>query len=186
MLTHRNIQQLRRITEDARDNHEKAIIRPDMLDRLLDIASQTAGYRDLMDGGVACAAIEAEVIDPERARSLAQERDEALSECDRLRAVITQQNTPRPLTADDITDEMVHRAEEAFMWNDTRGSSAAMAAALAAALAEPPSRPEGAEGIEAALMGVQSFTGVDVSPAEIADLADALAERGVRVTGDQS
>lgn len=41
MLTHRNIQQLRRISEDARDNREKAVIRPDLLDRLLDHASRT-------------------------------------------------------------------------------------------------------------------------------------------------
>lgn len=38
MLTHRNITQLRRIAEDARDNREKAVITPDLLDRLLDIA----------------------------------------------------------------------------------------------------------------------------------------------------
>lgn len=61
MLTHRNIQQLRRITEDARDNNENARIRPDTLDRLLDIASRTIAYTDPMDGGVTAARIEQEM-----------------------------------------------------------------------------------------------------------------------------
>lgn len=39
MLTHRNIAQLRRIAEDARDNREKAVITPDQLDDLLDAAA---------------------------------------------------------------------------------------------------------------------------------------------------
>lgn len=60
MLTHRNIAQLRRISEDARDNREKAVITPDLLDRLLDIASLALSYTDPMDGGVTAARTEQE------------------------------------------------------------------------------------------------------------------------------
>lgn len=61
MLTHRNIAQLRRISEDARDNHEKGLIDPDLLDRLLDIASLALTHIDPMDGGVTAALIEKEM-----------------------------------------------------------------------------------------------------------------------------
>ena len=73
----------------------------------------------------------------------------------------------RPLTPDAITDEMVERAREVFAredWvqpldpetaceldhKDHADATRVITAALAAALTEPPKRPEGAEGIEAA------------------------------------
>ena len=70
-------------------------------------------------------------------------------------------DTPRPLTPDAITDEMVLRAINAHMWEEYRqgprtdlsgfreATVQAFRTSLAAALTEPPKRPEGAEDIEA-------------------------------------
>ena len=67
-----------------------------------------------------------------------RERDEALADAE-----------SRPLTPDDITDEMVERGRSAY-WGPAYGGSAVgrVRAILAAALTEPPTRPEGAEDIE--------------------------------------
>ena len=67
-----------------------------------------------------------------------RERDEALADAE-----------SRPLTPDDITDEMVERGRSAY-WGPTYGGSVEerVLAILAAALTEPPARPEGAEDIE--------------------------------------
>ena len=67
-----------------------------------------------------------------------RERDEALADAE-----------SRPLTPDDITDEMVERGRSAY-WGPTYGGSVVgrVRAILAAALTEPPARPEGAEDIE--------------------------------------
>ena len=58
-------------------------------------------------------------------------------------------DTPRPLTPDDITDEMIDRA---YAWweGNTLAPRTGMRAMLAAALTEP-TRPEGAEKVEAVL-----------------------------------
>ena len=73
-------------------------------------------------------------------------------------------DTPRPLTAGDITDEMVERA---YAWWE--GNSIAprvgMRAMLAAALTEP-TRPEGAEKVEAVLH--QYWSG-DINGDDLAD-----------------
>ena len=93
---------------------------------------------------------------------------------------------PRPLTADDITDEMERRLIRKgveFGWftesdindRDTRDKTRSL---LAAALTEP-TRPEGAEKVEAVIRKVVPSHPED----RYGDLADRLAERGVRVTG---
>lgn len=180
---------------------------------------------DDMDGGVTAAAIEAEVVSPERARSLVQERDEAKAwatrwqeaaeeneaEIDRLRAALagalaTVQTArsdlttalagyARSLTANDITDEMVIRGARAICEADgnsfdhthdhARGTAIDHSrVALLAALTPPPSRPEGAEDIEAL---VDEWKLLPESPdCPLPTLPDFLAERGVRVTGAES
>ena len=69
-----------------------------------------------------------------------RERDEALADAE-----------SRPLTPDDITDEMVERGRSAY-WGPTYGGSVEerVLAILTAALTEP-TRPEGAEKVEAVL-----------------------------------
>ena len=73
---------------------------------------------------------------------------------------------PRPLTADDITDELVERAlmVNAALFPKT------VRRMLTAALTEPPTRPEGAEKVEAVLH--QYWSG-DINGD---DLADRIAE----------
>ena len=75
---------------------------------------------------------------------------------------------PRPLTADDITDEMIDRA---YAWweGNSLADPAGMRAILAAALTAP-ARPEGAEKVEAVLH--QYWSG-DINGD---DLADRIAE----------
>ena len=87
----------------------------------------------------------------------------------------------RPLTADDITDEMVERAlaVERRVYDDGYTTEpGTMRELLTAALTEP-ARPEGAEEIEAVIRKVVPSHPED----RYGDLADRLAERGVRVTG---
>lgn len=127
---------------------------------------------DLADGGVTAAAIEAEVVSPERARSLVQENTrlrERIGQAEEemyaarrfatrehVRATRAEQEraataSPRPLSADDITDEMVVRAKavvEEFAPSEQWPGSAARWV-LEAALTPPPSRPEGAEELQA-------------------------------------
>ena len=239
-------------------------------------------FGDYMDGGVTAAAIEAEVVSPERARSLVQERDEALTyaaetiataQAETTAAVIAKEEvevevgtaivraekaeqerdealafatlwkrtareqvrrtrtiagrtrvqadyigrlrrevekarqqgdvdplpiidevarqdgvihelrkqledverattaSPRPVTVDDITDEMVERAWDRWIDLDPRDIHS-MRLALRAALTPPPSRPEGAEKIEAII--ADQISG-DVGPATIRDLANRIA-----------
>ena len=88
-----------------------------------------------------------------------RERDEALADAE-----------PRPLTPDDITDEMVERGRSAY-WGPAYGGSVEerVLAILTAALTEP-TRPEGAEKVEAVLH--QYWSG-DIDGD---DLADRIAE----------
>ena len=74
-------------------------------------------------------------------------------------------DTPRPLTPDDITDEMIERAWRAWEADDTDDAYEALTLALRAALTEPPVRPEGAEDIEVLLFDA----GVDENRAEVAN-----------------
>lgn len=180
---------------------------------------------DYADGGVTAAAIENEVVSPERARSLVQERDEwkarflkggDLFSRERTRAEKAEQeleqsrrgygalmdklattarqrdeadrnDRPRPLTVDDITDEMRIRAWRAMRewenreWSLTHEQAGDMV--LRAALTPPPSRPEGAEEIERLLTEDLGDFSPPATPEAIADL---LAVRGVRVTGAES
>ena len=80
-------------------------------------------------------------------------------------------DTPRPLTPDAITDEMVERAltVNADLLPKT------VRRMLTAALTEPPSRPEGAEDIEALVE--ESLSGDALSDAQVRALADFLAAR---------
>ena len=88
-----------------------------------------------------------------------RERDEALADAE-----------SRPLTPDAITDEMVERGRSAY-WGPTYGGSVEerVLAILTAALTEP-TRPEGAEKVEAVLH--QYWSG-DINGD---DLADRIAE----------
>ena len=88
-----------------------------------------------------------------------RERDEALADAE-----------SRPLTPDDITDEMVERGRSAY-WGPAYGGSVEerVLAILTAALTEP-TRPEGAEKVEAVLH--QYWSG-DIDGD---DLADRIAE----------
>ena len=83
---------------------------------------------------------------------------------------------PRPLTADDITDEMVGRVRDRM---HERGmgflSSYSIRELLIVALTEPPARPEGAERfdpvIDAAIRGHSDIT----SPSVVRAISDAIA-----------
>lgn len=155
---------------------------------------------DLADGGVTAAAIEAEVVSPERARSLVQERNEAKAEAamcqtslrgqirraeqaedtlimvqqqrDHLRATLAttarQRDeadkraataSPRPLTADELTDDAIRRARVAWLENaqyEGCPSAPTIRAMFAAALTPPPSRPEGAEELQALILQAEA------------------------------
>ena len=104
-----------------------------------------------------------------------RERDEALADAE-----------SRPLTPDDITDEMIERGRSAY-WGPTFGGSVVgrVRAILAAALTEPPARPEGAGDIEAVLREEWSFSDEGGGEEAFADLAERLAKRGVRVVGEE-
>ena len=83
----------------------------------------------------------------------------------------------RPLTPDDITDEMVERAlmVNADLLPET------VHRMLTAALTEPPARPEGAEELDPIVDEfLTSYWRGDIDGA---DATDWLAKRGVRVTG---
>ena len=98
------------------------------------------------------------------AEKAARERDKALADAE-----------SRPLTPDDITDEMVERGRSAY-WGPTYGGSVVgrVRAILAAALTEPPARPEGAERWEDFL--IDSLDYQALTDQQIADLADRIAE----------
>ena len=85
-----------------------------------------------------------------------QERDKALADAE-----------SRPLTPDAITDEMVERGRSAY-WGPAYGGSVEerVLAILTAALTEP-TRPEGAEKVEAVLH--QYWSG-DINGDDLADL----------------
>ena len=84
-------------------------------------------------------------------------------------------DTPRPLTPDAITDEMVERARSAY-WGPTYGGEVneRVRAILTAALTEPPARPEGAERWEDFL--IDSLDYQALTDQQITDLADRIAE----------
>ena len=83
-------------------------------------------------------------------------------------------DTPRTLTPDAITDEMIERARaEADAWGH-QVSDVGMRHILGAALAEPPARPEGAERWEDFL--IDSLDYQALTDQQITDLADRIAE----------
>ena len=98
---------------------------------------------------------------------------------------------PRPLTADDITDEARGRAYRAVAalsvsdWDDISGVAKGRAMALVEAVIteitrpEPPARPEGAEEL------ARLIATADVGEWDCGDLADALLTTGrVRVVSE--
>ena len=108
-----------------------------------------------------------------------RERDEAWN-----RAAETSKS-PRPLTPDDITDEMVERARNAPSFDGRLSPTPRLVREmLTAALTEPPTRPEGAEEIEAVLREEWSFSDEDGGEEAFADLAGRLAQRGFRVVSE--
>lgn len=191
---------------------------------------------DLLDGGVTAAAFEAEAVSPERARSLVQERDEALTYAaetiataqaettaavtraekaeqeleqsrrgygalmDKLATTARQRDeadkrassaSPRPLTADDYergVPVLRDACPEGFKLSIP--AHEAVRAIVDAALTPPPSRPEGAEDLKhpvvVALAGMDSTRVHGLTQEDIEGLCDRLAERGVRVTEEQS
>ena len=100
-----------------------------------------------------------------------QERDEARADLAEYVQAQALRTHPRPLAPDDITYEMVKRAqrEEERQRGDWTAPTA-MRHILTAALTEPPTRPEGAEKVEAVLH--QYWSG-DINGD---DLADRIAE----------
>ena len=100
-------------------------------------------------------ALRREKAEQDRADRAKRERDAAVNSA--LFAA-----APRPLTADDITDEMVERAlmVNADLFPKT------VRRMLTAALTEPPTRPEGAEKVEAVLH--QYWSG-DINGDDLAD-----------------
>lgn len=154
-----------------------------------------------MDGGVAAALIEEEAeqracpdldahwrLDEAMARAerAERERDEWKDSAIKAMADLERAEQPRPLTADDITDEMVKRGNDA--WSALRSPENTfprliVETILRAALTEP-SRPEGAEEIEDLLA---DWFGENDSPDQSnRDLADYLVRKGVHVTGAES
>lgn len=93
---------------------------------------------------------------------------------------------PRPLTPDDMSSEELRkrtaRVQADVLRAHREGRDDWARIAVFAALTEPPTRPEGAAEIEAAIREV-----VPSNPGDrYGDLANRLAERGVRVTGAES
>lgn len=139
-----------------------------------------------------------------RAEKAEKERGEARQELADLRrryneqgdALVASYAQPRPLTPDDITDEMIERAAvasardtDARPLHDLRPNTQArirrrMRVVLAAALTVP-TRPEGAEGIESQIEAWDHEYGDDaiMTAPRLRELADFLASRGVRVEG---
>ena len=98
-----------------------------------------------------------------RCREVEAERQKVVDELYRIRA----DEQPRPLTADDITDEMVVRAQ--MEWERRSGAAPigdTIREILTAALTPPPPRPEGAEKVEAVLH--QYWSG-DINGDDLAD-----------------
>ena len=92
-----------------------------------------------------------------------QERDKALADAE-----------SRPLTPDDITDEMVERARNAPSFDGRLSPTPRLVREmLTAALTEPPARPEGAEDIERLI----SDAGNEGQGADNEALANYLAAR---------
>lgn len=86
------------------------------------------------------------------------------------------QENPRPLIADDITDEMVERAQAAISEKsngDFTPGEARTYNILRAALTPPPSRPEGAEEVQALIRQAE----VEGEGADNEALANYLAAR---------
>ena len=84
-------------------------------------------------------------------KGVVREYKDALEKAVRERDEVLADAESRPLTPDDITDEMVERGRSAY-WGPTYGGSVEerVRAILTAALTEP-TRPEGAEKVEAVL-----------------------------------
>lgn len=112
-------------------------------------------------------------------------RDDAEAYIDDLRDQLAAQEPAviektRTLGPDDITDEMVERARVAY------DSGQDHVGILDAALTEPPTRPEGAQEIEARIQSWLAATpGGSISKGHRASLADHLAH-GTRMTGAES
>lgn len=85
------------------------------------------------------------------------------------------------MTTDDITDEMVARAQHKITRRGPLIPAETIRLALVAALTEPP-RPEGAEEIEEVLWNESAYDEMTVLDAEDRRLiSNYLASRGVRV-----
>lgn len=106
----------------------------------------------------------------------ARQRDEAVE-----RAASA---SPRPLTADDITDRFVDHVHEDYFWSTedrVRLDKPALRHALLDAVkpSQEPSRPEGAEEIERLI----AYHHDDMPAETLTALSDALAERYTRAKG---
>lgn len=156
---------------------------------------------DYADGGVTAAAIEKETesggdewLDARYAAALEQvggRKAEALDAVTVWMIGATwgreHAEQPRPLT---VTDDMVERAlaVERRVYDGYTTEPVTMRELLTAALTEP-TRPEGAEAVSSVLGALREDDGewmTYASDKDLDGLADALAERGVRVTGAES
>ena len=163
-----------------------------------------------MDGGVAAALIEEEAeqracpdldahwrLDEamDRAEKAERERDEVRDAWEGAVESVKEANSlinslraaeSRPLTADDVTDEMVDRGLDAL--DEEAAVSVTiptMRAVLTAALTEP-TRPEGAEEIEEVLWNGSEDDEMTVLDSEDRRLiSNYLASRGVRVVAEE-
>ena len=165
-MTDKTLGEYKRTTPDPDETTGEALARLQAeLTRLLDEAD--AELRDEADGGVAAALIEKEVEQPDaEVRELRSALARELARGNALQDALDAAG-PRPLTP---TDEMVERGRSAY-WGPTFGGSVEerVLAILTAALTEP-TRPEGAEKVEAVLH--QYWSG-DINGD---DLADRIAE----------
>lgn len=111
-----------------------------------------------------------------RAEKAEKERDEARGERDlyALRAKLTPPEQPRGFTGEDITDEMVGRGYD-VLTSTTKIGVPFVRELLTAALTVP-TRPEGAEEIEALIRESDDGT---IDPTITRKVADFLASRGV-------
>ena len=109
------------------------------------------------------------------AESLRRQLHDAQQDADMSRAELESEQ-PRPLTADDVTDEMIERARNAPSFDGRLSPPPRLVREmLTAALTEPPKRPEGAEDWEDWL--IEAMPHESMPDEDIALLADRIAQR---------
>ena len=172
-MNDKTLGEYKRMTPDPDETTGEALARlqAEMM-RLLDEAD--ADLRDEADGGVTAALIEKEVERPDAGvRDLRSALARELARGNALQDALDAAES-RPLTPDDITDEMVRRGAQAETPAGTRYLRPhEVLEVLTAALTEP-TRPEGAERWEDFLIDALDYQAL--TDQQITDLADRIAE----------